>query len=148
MNRQKLISIATMPGLAAMACFLGAFAPIPSTTVENNDRIAISSDSNINPASDNSAMNRGDQSSQAPTADQAGNTMSDRDIMKKIRHEIVSDKSLSTYAHNVKVISQNGKVTLKGPVNSDQEKQSIEAKATNVAGDGNVVDDLSIKGAN
>ena len=46
----------------------------------------------------------------------------------------MADKSLSTYAHNVKVISQDGVVTLKGPVHSEDEKKSIESKATEVAG--------------
>ena len=66
--------------------------------------------------------------------------------MKKIRSAIVSDKSLSTYAHNVKVISQHGQVTLKGPVHSDDERKSIEAKAVEVAGSGNVTNQLSVKG--
>jgi len=39
---------------------------------------------------------------------------SDRDITQQIRKSIVADKSLFTYAHNVKVITQNGMVTLKG----------------------------------
>ena len=42
--------------------------------------------------------------------------------MRKIRRSVAGDKSLSTYGHNVKIISQHGKVTLKGPVNSDDEK--------------------------
>ena len=50
----------------------------------------------------------------------------------------MQDKSLSTYAHNVKIITQNGMVTLKGPVHSAEEKQAIESKATAVAGDGKV----------
>ena len=44
----------------------------------------------------------------------------------------MADKSLSSYAHNVKIISQNGTVTLKGPVKSDGEKQSVIAKAVGV----------------
>jgi len=57
----------------------------------------------------------------------------------------MDDKSLSTYAHNVKIISQHGKVTLKGPVRSDEEKKSIEDKATEVAGAGNVTNQLTVK---
>jgi len=57
----------------------------------------------------------------------------------------MEDKTLSTYAHNVKVIAQNGKVTLKGPVRSEEEKKTVEQKATDVAGAGNVTNDLSIK---
>jgi osmotically-inducible protein OsmY len=90
---------------------------------------------------DNTKANKGEH----PTADQAKNNASDRDSMQKIRQAIASDKSLSTYAHNVKVISKNGKVTLKGPVRSEEEKRSIEAKAEEVAGKGNVVNDLTVK---
>ena len=66
--------------------------------------------------------------------------------MRKIRRAIVSDKSLSTYGHNVKVIAQHGKVTLKGPVHSDDERKNIEAKAVEVAGAENVINQLSVKG--
>jgi osmotically-inducible protein OsmY len=57
----------------------------------------------------------------------------------------MADKSLSTYAHNVKVISQDGAVTLKGPVRSDDERKSIIAKAERIAGQGRVTDQLSVK---
>ncbi len=97
------------------------------------------------PAPDNTKVNKRARKTSAPTADQAKNNASDREIMQKIRKSLVSDKSLSTYAHNVKVISQNGKVTLKGPVRSEEEKQAIEAKAVEVAGSGNVSNELTVK---
>jgi hyperosmotically inducible protein len=97
-------------------------------------------------APDNTKVNKRDRAHAQPTADQAKDNTSDREIMKKIRSAIVSDKSLSTYAHNVKVISQHGQVTLKGPVHSDDERKSIEAKAVEVAGSGNVTNQLSVKG--
>ena len=97
------------------------------------------------PAPDNTKVNERDRSKAAPTADQAKNNKSDRDVMQKIRKSIMDDKTLSTYAHNVKVISQHGKVTLKGPVRSAEEKQTIEQKATEVAGAGNVTNQLTVK---
>ena len=57
----------------------------------------------------------------------------------------MDDKSLSTYAHNVKIVSQHGKVTLKGPVRSAEEKKTIADKATEVAGAGNVTDQMTVK---
>ena len=57
----------------------------------------------------------------------------------------MDDKTLSTYAHNVKIITQNGMVTLKGPVMSEDEKQAIEQKAKVIAGSSNVTSELSIK---
>ena len=97
------------------------------------------------PAADNSKVNQRDQSKSEPTADQQKDNRSDRDITQKIRQSIVADKSLSTYAHNVKIITQNGQVTLKGPVRSEDEKQAVASKATAVAGENKVTDDLSIK---
>jgi len=99
------------------------------------------------PAPDNTQVNKRDRSKTAPTADQAKNTTNDREIMQKIRKAVVDDKSLSTYAHNVKIISQHGKVTLKGPVRSEEEKSTIEKIATDVAGAGNVDDQITVKPA-
>jgi hyperosmotically inducible protein len=79
---------------------------------------------------DNSARN----SAQATTADQQPNAASDRLLTQKIRKAIIADKSLSTYGHNVKIITKDGSVVLKGPVHSDEEKQSIGAKAADAAG--------------
>jgi hyperosmotically inducible periplasmic protein len=97
------------------------------------------------PAADNTKVNQRDRNAAEPTADQGKNNVNDRKIMQKIRKAVVGDKSMSSYAHNVKIISQNGKVTLKGPVRSADEKQSIEQKATDVAGVGNVTNEITIK---
>jgi len=97
------------------------------------------------PASDNTKTNQRDRSKTEPTADNAKNTTNDRDVMQKIRKAVMDDKSLSTYAHNVKIISQNGKVTLKGPVRTSDEKDRIEKLATDVAGAGNVTDEITVK---
>ena len=90
---------------------------------------------------DNTKKNR-DQSS--PTADQQKMNPSDRAITQKIRKALMADKSLSTYAHNVKIVAQDGKVTLRGPVRSDDEKRSVEAKAAAVVGEGNVTSQIEI----
>ena len=63
----------------------------------------------------------------------------DRELTAKIRKSAMADKSLSTYAHNVKIISQDGMVTLKGPVRSDEEVKSIVAKAVKITGAANKV---------
>jgi hyperosmotically inducible periplasmic protein len=97
-------------------------------------------------APDNTKVNERDRAKSQPTADQAKNTLTDREIMQKIRKAVVDDKSLSTYGHNVKIISQHGKVTLKGPVHTDEESKNIEAKAVEVAGTGNVTNMLVAKG--
>jgi hyperosmotically inducible periplasmic protein len=93
------------------------------------------------PAADNTKTNK-DQS--APTADNQKMNASDREITQKIRKSIHQDSSLSTYAHNIKIISQDGKVTLRGPVRSEDDKRNLQTKAVAVAGDGNVTNLLEI----
>jgi osmotically-inducible protein OsmY len=93
------------------------------------------------PAPDNTEKNK-EQTS--PTADQQKMNPSDRAITQKIRKAIHEDKSLSTYAHNIKIITQNGKVTLRGPVRSEEEKRNLEAKAVSVAGQENVTNQLEV----
>ena len=95
-------------------------------------------------APDNSKTNKRDRDKSSPTADRQKMNPTDRDLAKRIRSAIVDDKSLSTYAHNIKIIAQDGKVTLKGPVRSEEEKSAIEAKATEVAGEGNVINQLEV----
>jgi hyperosmotically inducible periplasmic protein len=92
-------------------------------------------------APDNTKKNK-DQAS--PTADQQKMNPSDRAITQKIRKAIHEDSSLSTYAHNIKVIAQDGKVTLRGPVRSEEEKSNLEAKAVGVAGQENVTNQLEV----
>ena len=97
------------------------------------------------PAADNTKANERDRSSNEPTADQQKDNRSDRDITQQIRQSIMKDKSLSAYAHNVKIITQNGQVRLNGPVRSEDEKRAIEAKAAEVAGENKVSSELNIK---
>jgi osmotically-inducible protein OsmY len=95
-------------------------------------------------APDNTKTNKQDRAKSAATADQQKENAGDRQITQKIRQALMDDKSLSTYAHNVKVIAQDGQVTLKGPVRSESEKKTIEAKAIDVAGAGHVTNQISI----
>ncbi len=95
---------------------------------------------------DNTKVNKRDRSADQVTADQQKMNPADRDLTKNIRKSIMADKSLSTYAHNIKIISQNGSVTLKGPVKSDDEKRAVLAKAVAVAGSADkVTDQISVK---
>jgi hyperosmotically inducible periplasmic protein len=90
---------------------------------------------------DNTAQNKGD----TQTADKQSNAKADRDITAKVRKEIVGDKDLSTYAHNVKVITVNGAVTLKGPVKSEDEKAKVAELASNVVSADKVTNELTVK---
>src|ERR1700730_4258932 len=93
---------------------------------------------------DNTKSNTLDPSNTAATADAQKDNAGDRTIPPRIRKSLVTDKALSTYAHNVKILSVNGTVTLNGVVRSEEEKSAIEAKAVSVAGKGNVVNDLKV----
>lgn len=99
-------------------------------------------------APDNSKMNQ-DERNSGKTADQQKEDQSDRELARQIRRAIVQDKSLSTYAHNVKVVAQGGTVTLKGPVKSEEEKAAIEKKAAEVAGGpAKIQNELQVTGEN
>jgi hyperosmotically inducible protein len=93
------------------------------------------------PKPDNTKSNQTDRAKTAVTADKQKNDVNDRDMTKKIRQAVMADKSLSTYAHNIKIVSRDGMVTLKGPVRSEDEKKAIEAKAVEVAGSADKVQD-------
>jgi osmotically-inducible protein OsmY len=82
------------------------------------------------PAADNTRQNQ--QGGQ--TADQQSQTKEDLALVQKIRQEIMKDKSLSTNAHNCKVITNKGAVLLRGPVNSDKEKATVGGIAVRIAG--------------
>jgi hyperosmotically inducible protein len=93
---------------------------------------------------DNTKVNKRDRKTGEVTADQQKMNKADRQLTQKIRRAIYDNKSLSTYAHNVKIISQDGMVTLKGPVRTEDEKATLEAKATEIAGSGKVTNELSV----
>jgi hyperosmotically inducible periplasmic protein len=100
------------------------------------------------PAPDNTKINQRDRDSSQPTADQQKNNSSDEGITQQIRQAVIKDKALSSYAHNVKIISQDGMVTLKGPVRSEEDKQAIAAKAAAVVGADKVSNELEVKPEN
>ena len=110
--------------------------------------IASAAQQDQQPAPDNSKTNQGDANKGATTAQQQKMDPADRNITKQIRSSIMNDKSLSTYAHNIKIITQDGKVTLKGPVRTADDKASIEAKAVAIAGADNVTNHLRVAPTN
>lgn len=89
---------------------------------------------------DNTKMNKQEQ----VTADQQGENAADRKITQEIRRAVMKNKSLSAYGHNVKIVTRDGMVTLKGPVRTEKEKSSIGKAATRVAGKGKVANELEV----
>jgi len=127
MRIQSILSLSVLAvGLCAVSIpATGVYAQDPATT-----------------SPDNSANNK----RHTNTADKQSNAASDREAARKIRQSVIADKSLSTYAHNVKIIVQDGAVTLKGPVRSEDEKKRIANLATEVIGSADkVTNDISVK---
>jgi len=97
-------------------------------------------------APDNSAVNVRDRNPAAMTAGQQSNAKSDVELTREIRRAVVKDHSLSMMAHNVKIVSANGSVTLRGPVKTEEEKTAIASKAQTIAGADKVDNQLEVKG--
>lgn len=96
------------------------------------------------PAPDNTAQNSANGAG-APTADQQGQSASDVKITADIRQAVMSEKNISVNAQNCKIITNNGAVTLRGPVDTQAEKEMIERKARAVAGVTSVDNQLTVK---
>lgn len=96
------------------------------------------------PPPDNTKVNQRDRDGSQSTADLQKENANDKTLARQIRQALVKDKALSTYAHNVKIISQGGQVTLKGPVRSQEEKRAVESKAEQIAGEQNVTSQLEV----
>lgn len=93
---------------------------------------------------DNSRRNNRERAEQEKTPINQNENKADLAITQKIRKSIVEDKNLSTYAHNIKIITQDGVVNLKGPVRTAEEKQNVEDKAAIVAGKDNVKSQVEV----
>jgi hyperosmotically inducible protein len=94
---------------------------------------------------DNTQRNSSEQNKDTNTAEKQSSSKDDLALTQKIRQAVMKDGSLSMNAKNVKIIAQNGKITLKGPVESQQEKDAIATKAGEIAGKDNVDDQLEVK---
>lgn len=116
--------------------------PAPVTTDANRSASASAA---VGTAADNSRVNRLSDGDKGLSADQQGNSKSDVEMTRKIRRSITSNKNLSTYAHNIKIITREGRVILKGPVRSEAERKVIEDTAVTVAGADNVTSGLEVK---
>jgi osmotically-inducible protein OsmY len=95
-------------------------------------------------APDNTATNAADRDTAAPTADQQSNSKTDIALTRHIRRALERDGSLSVLAHQVKIITSNGNVTLRGPVKTEAEKAAIGSKAEAIAGADKVDNQLSV----
>jgi osmotically-inducible protein OsmY len=97
-------------------------------------------------APDNTGRNVRDRSGATLTPGDQSESEADRALTQRIRQAVVADDSLSTTAKNIKIITVNGVVTLRGPVNSPQEKETIVAKVQHIAGANQIDNQLEVKG--
>jgi hyperosmotically inducible protein len=120
--------------MSLLAC--GAFGALPNALAQSPTATS----------PDNSGINTRDRSDNAMTAGKQSGAKGDLTLTTRIRSAIVKDKSLSMMAHNVKIISVNGEVTLRGPVKSEQEKTTVGSKAQAIAGTDRVDNRLEVAG--
>jgi hyperosmotically inducible periplasmic protein len=107
---------------------------------------AVAADDKTKP--DNTAINERDRSNETQTSGDQSNSSADLKITQAIRQALMKDGELSMTAKNIKVITDNGQVTLRGPVNNAQEKAKIDQLAKSAAGGAKIVDQLDVKGSN
>ncbi len=94
---------------------------------------------------DNTATNERDRSGETQTSGDQSNSPADLKITQAIRQALMKDSELSTTAKNIKVITANGHVTLRGPVKTEAEKTAIASLVKSIAGEANVDDQLEVK---
>ena len=96
---------------------------------------------------DNTARSARDSTGKTVTPMDQSENEGDRSITQRVRKAVVDNDALSTNAHNVKIVAENGVVTLRGPVNTPQEKNTVVAAAEMTSGVKRVDDQLEVKAA-
>jgi len=129
----KLLLIVFVSGFVMLGC---------SKEQDRADQSGSKASSSV--AADNTAKNERDRNDATKTAGDQSENEADRKITQEVRKAIVDDDKLSTSAQNVKIITNDGQVTLRGPVKTEEEKKAIESKAKQVAGVKNVENQLEI----
>jgi osmotically-inducible protein OsmY len=94
---------------------------------------------------DNTKRNAAEENKNTDTAEKQSNNKDDLALTQKIRQEVMKNGSLSMNAKNIKIIVREGKVMLRGPVDSQQEKDTIGTKAGEIAGKDKVDNQLEVK---
>jgi osmotically-inducible protein OsmY len=93
---------------------------------------------------DNTAKNERDRSGETQTSGDQSNSSADLKTTQAIRQALMKDPALSATAKNIKVITANGHVTLRGPVNTAQEKAKIDQFAKSAAGGAEIENELEV----
>ena len=118
---------------------------LASVSIISLTAVAADEKANTDKDADNTALNQRDRSRDTQTSGDQSNSSADLKITQAIRQALVKDGELSSTAKNVKVITANGQVTLRGPVNNAQEKTKIDQIARSAGGGAKIVDELDVK---
>jgi len=136
LNISKLMSFTLVLGCASA---LAADPPADSTTKTPPAQ------GQTTPRADNTGINVRDKGGETKTPQKQTNGEADRKLLAAVRRAVVDDKTLSKSAHNVKIVTKDGVVTLRGPVTSEDEKTKVEKIAQQVAGVTNIENQLDVK---
>jgi len=131
-----------------LTAMMGITLAVCSASVFSADRTAeraATPPAQVSPAADNTGTNTRDRAGTTQTPQKQTNAAADRQLLAAVRRAVVDDKALSTAAHNVKIVTIAGVVTLRGPVGNAREKSRIEELARQVAGVSRVENQLDIK---
>ena len=124
---------------------VGVFALVYSSSGQQPTPAPRSPRASNSTEADNTKNNSTEQNKNSDTAEKQSNSKDDLALTQKIRQEVVNDKSLSMNAKNIKIVVRGGKVMLRGPVENEQEKNAIGAKAAQIAGKDKVDNQLDVK---
>lgn len=127
--RKEWLLLAALP-LVLVACDTKSNSPMSSSSTED---------------ADNTGRNVQDRNSNTVTPIDQSENAGDLNITKEIRSRIMSTNSLSNNAKNIKIMTINGVVTLRGVVNSNQEKEFISNLAKQVQGNRTVNNQIEVK---
>jgi hyperosmotically inducible periplasmic protein len=145
MSQLNEITLMNLSKFMCMICATALFASAyPSFAAEGDGNQSNRTAGSKSQDADNTGRNVRDRSDSTLTPGDQGNSKQDIEITRQIRRALTSNRQLSTSAKNIKIITVDGKVTLRGPVNNSQEKQDIEAAAKK-AGGNNIDNQLEIK---
>lgn len=122
--------------------------PSGSATVPTDTRVPGEKNTVKVVAPDNTAVNQRDARANTKTPIDQKENQADIDVTAKIRQQVLDVKDLSIDARNAKIITADGKVTLRGPVKSEEERKTLERIAVAVAGEGNVDNQLEVSATN
>ena len=141
----RKLSLFLVAGLALAGCD-NSTTPTPGQPTGVNANTNTNTDNTSPPkAPDNTGVNKRDQNSDAKTPIDQDETTGAINVTSQIRQRIVNTEGMSINARNVKIITEDGKTTLRGPVESQQEKDTIEKIAKELAGPDNVTNELEVK---